>query len=425
MWSTVVTEVSRRSRPVRRLGIPVVVAVIAAFCGAFPVGRADAAARSADPVAAGQADLAVTSSNMSCVSRGTIGNRFDCWSSTTVTNLAGGPTTAAVTFDVSATVTDEHMTTPETPAECVATVDTPPPAAMTLAVGEEVRLRSTWSITCRELGFHVLHLAVEAQPADPLTTDLDPSNNQETARGDVTLYDAILRATVESVRCRQRGTARQAQGNVCDAIIDVTNEQGPTTPVRAVMSIQGWSGSCTVTPIADVNLALAAGQTVKITRAVRTHCPPPPSHSVAVYAGLRTPPDDPLVIYSEGQSRFHEGVLLWTPLVVKNTPTAWRRGAGTVSFAVLGTPEIPISSLYPDGITFGATGTERSVQRCRSDQDVNGDGEIDLVCDASAPLTGLTCRSREARMRTYIDRWADIVGQDAIRLVGCHRGKAI
>ncbi len=421
--STMDTDVSRHSRPVRRLHKAVVVVVIAAFCGALP-GQADAAGRSADSVAAGQADVAVTDSNMSCVSRSSVGNRFDCWSSTTVTNLAGGPTTAVVTFDVGATVTDEYMTTPETPAECVATVNTPAPARVTLAVGEEVRLHPTWTITCRELGFHLLHLTVEAQPVDPLTTDLDPGNNKATARGDVTLYDAILRATVESVRCSQRGPARKAKGNVCEAIIDVTNEQGPTTPVRAVMSIQGWSGSCTVTPVADVNLTLAAGQTVRVTRSVRTHCAPPLSHSVAVYAGLRTAPGDPLVIYSEGQSRFHEGVLVWTPLVVKNMPTAWRRGSGTVSFAILGTPEIPISSLYPDAITFGATGTERSVQQCRSDRDVNGDGDIDLVCDASVPLTGLTCRSREARMRTYIDRWADVVGQDAIKLVGCNRGRA-
>lgn len=71
------------------------------------------------------------------------------------------------------------------------------------------------------------------------------------------------------------------------------------------------------------------------------------------------------------------------------------KAKGTIPVALLSSPATPSSpafdalNVHRESLTFGATGTEKSLQRCNKDgTDVNADGLLDLVCHFDNTLVG-------------------------------------
>jgi hypothetical protein len=68
------------------------------------------------------------------------------------------------------------------------------------------------------------------------------------------------------------------------------------------------------------------------------------------------------------------------------------QGKGTVPVAILSSPIFnALTDPIVSTITFGFTGTERSIESCntKSGQDVNGDGRLDLICNAAIGSLGI------------------------------------
>ena len=58
-----------------------------------------------------------------------------------------------------------------------------------------------------------------------------------------------------------------------------------------------------------------------------------------------------------------------------------RNGRDPITVAILSTVGFDAMTVDPNSLTFGATGKEKSLFRCRKhDKDINRDGRIDMVC---------------------------------------------
>jgi hypothetical protein len=58
-----------------------------------------------------------------------------------------------------------------------------------------------------------------------------------------------------------------------------------------------------------------------------------------------------------------------------------RRGMDPITVAILSMPGFDATTVDPNSLTFGATGYEKSLFRCRKNgKDVNRDGLVDMVC---------------------------------------------
>ena len=93
---------------------------------------------------------------------------------------------------------------------------------------------------------------------------------------------------------------------------------------------------------------------------------------------------------------------------------------GGVPVAILWTPDYdPVARTDRASLTFGKTGTERSLQQC-STGDVNADGHADLVCTFDNRKLGFTgaegTTTASLRGRTAGAGSAEIRGQDAVRV---------
>jgi hypothetical protein len=87
-----------------------------------------------------------------------------------------------------------------------------------------------------------------------------------------------------------------------------------------------------------------------------------------------------------------------------------------VKVAVLSSPAFNALSVAPSSLTFGHTGDEPSLLRCKAPEDVSGDGMLDLVCEFSIAATGLTASDRAAVLKGRTTAGTAIVGKDAVEV---------
>jgi parallel beta-helix repeat protein len=91
---------------------------------------------------------------------------------------------------------------------------------------------------------------------------------------------------------------------------------------------------------------------------------------------------------------------------------------GTIPVAVLTTAKFDASVVDPTSCRFGPTGTEAAAQRWAR-EDVDADGDTDLILHFPTQSAGLMCGATSARLtgRTATDR--TIYGVDSLQTVGC------
>lgn len=114
------------------------------------------------------------------------------------------------------------------------------------------------------------------------------------------------------------------------------------------------------------------------------------------------------------------------PISIKpgsGTPAPINLGSkGLIPVAILSTSTFnAVSQVTPSSLTFGSNGTQKSLVSCdASGEDVNGDGLLDLVCQFSTQLTGLTNTSNTAVLEGKTNSGVPIRGQEAITILPAH-----
>lgn len=94
-------------------------------------------------------------------------------------------------------------------------------------------------------------------------------------------------------------------------------------------------------------------------------------------------------------------------------------GRGKIAVAILTTTDFDANTVDIDSLRFGATGSEASAEHAAFD-DLDGDGDLDLVLHFRTRETNIACGTDVALLRgtsltgELIGRW------DTVSLVGCH-----
>ncbi len=358
-------------------------------------------------------DIAVTAASLTCADDTTVGAAYRCTGSATVTNRGEyGPTTTqtGLTLDV--------------PDDCTSTATGPAPGELSLGVNVPARIDQTWSVTCAHRSFHTATLTATAAANHLHVEDLVPGNDRATATARTQVFEDVdLRAEITSLQCDEREFNGKATS--CDVTIKVSNA-GPATDVKTLTSLAVDPASeCTATPIADTALTLASGRSETISGTTQLTCATASRHVVGVTATIRNAPDDPHA--RDTATANNTDTRDWNPLDVKprSLPSAVNpRSNGSTPFAILGTAETSPQGIDTASVHFGATGTERSVQRCQYGEDVNDDGYPDLVCHATTRSLALTCDSEEAAFSAVRTDGTKVVGQDAVKIAGCNGNAA-
>lgn len=95
------------------------------------------------------------------------------------------------------------------------------------------------------------------------------------------------------------------------------------------------------------------------------------------------------------------------------------RSRGRIAVAIQTTPSFDATSVDPTTVRFGATGIEAAPVQFAA-EDVDGDGDIDLVFHFPTQDTGITCGTTSASLTGAISGGLTIKGYDSINTVGCH-----
>jgi hypothetical protein len=91
---------------------------------------------------------------------------------------------------------------------------------------------------------------------------------------------------------------------------------------------------------------------------------------------------------------------------------------GNIPVAVLTTDSFDASSVDPSTVRFGLTGEEAAPLRS-SLEDVDGDGDLDLVLHFATQQTGILCGGSSARLTGQTFDGQQIEGSDSVKTVGC------
>ena len=86
-----------------------------------------------------------------------------------------------------------------------------------------------------------------------------------------------------------------------------------------------------------------------------------------------------------------------------------------VKVAILGDPNFDVAYIDPKSLTFGATGDEKTLRKCkRRYKDVNGDGVPDLVCKFSLRGSNFEADSTEAVLKGKTKGGKAFYGRDSV-----------
>jgi hypothetical protein len=86
---------------------------------------------------------------------------------------------------------------------------------------------------------------------------------------------------------------------------------------------------------------------------------------------------------------------------------------GVVPVAVLGTVGFDVTTVDPSTLTFGPTGVETTVRACNI-EDVNNDGQLDLVCQFLGGSIAFQAGDRNAVLRGKTTNGIPILGTEQI-----------
>ena len=94
------------------------------------------------------------------------------------------------------------------------------------------------------------------------------------------------------------------------------------------------------------------------------------------------------------------------------------KSRGTIPVAVLSSSTFDaFAQVDQTSLTFGHTGSEKSLAFCSGPQDVNGDGLLDLVCHFNTPLTQFQAADTKGILKGKILGGNTIVGTDSMIVV--------
>ncbi len=214
----------------------------------------------------------------------------------------------------------------------------------------------------------------------------------------------------------------QTQNITCASTVSVTNA-GPATAVHTRTAVDFTApADCTASPLGSQvdSRVLDAGGSATFTKSWAVTCTQPRRHTFSTSATIAA--DEP---HPEDTNRANDTrSITWQPIDVKprSFPSSINmKKDGLVPVAVLSTTEFnALTQVDRQSLTFGATGTQNSLQRCAGEgEDVNDDGLLDLICHFEMQKTGLTCGANSA---TIMGRTIDgrrFEGQDDVKVTGC------
>jgi hypothetical protein len=94
------------------------------------------------------------------------------------------------------------------------------------------------------------------------------------------------------------------------------------------------------------------------------------------------------------------------------------KSQGKIPVAIFSSPTFDaITQVDPTSLTFGRTGSEKSLAFCSGPQDVNGDGLLDLVCHFDTPLTGFQAGDTTGVLKGKTAGGNTIKGTDSVLIV--------
>jgi hypothetical protein len=94
------------------------------------------------------------------------------------------------------------------------------------------------------------------------------------------------------------------------------------------------------------------------------------------------------------------------------------KSQGTIPVAILSSVTFDaVTQLNQTSLTFGRTGSEKSLAFCSGPQDVNGDGLLDLVCHFDTLMTGFQTGNTVGVLHGKIADGNTIVGTDSVLIV--------
>lgn len=94
------------------------------------------------------------------------------------------------------------------------------------------------------------------------------------------------------------------------------------------------------------------------------------------------------------------------------------RSKGKIPVAILTTDTFDATTVDPSTVLFGATGTEAAPVHFAL-EDVDGDGDIDLILHFNTRDTGIACGDSSASLTGETFNGQEISGADSIKTVGC------
>ena len=94
------------------------------------------------------------------------------------------------------------------------------------------------------------------------------------------------------------------------------------------------------------------------------------------------------------------------------------RSSGVIPVAILTTDTFDATTVDPTTVRFGPTGTEAAPVQWAL-EDVDGDGDVDLILHFNTEDTGIVCGVTSAFVTGQTVGTQTIRGSDSVRTVGC------